>query len=178
MIIQSTWESERLEIRDLNSQEIDEVQALYKTSSDISLWGSGEPEAGYIRHCFLEGDLPPNGTKKNYKIQTIKTNIENIDLIGLLSIYCGYPTENIAYISFLCIGNQFKSLGYGQEVINQLIEELRKLEYKEIRINVSLKNWSALRFWIRLGFDKINGIYGDKEYKENTIANLELSRLL
>lgn len=177
MIIKSRWESERLLIGDLNSQEIDEVQELYKTSSDISLWGE-EPEAEYIRHCFLEGDLPPNGIKKNYKIQTIKMNTESNDLIGLISIYFGYPNENIAYISFLCIGNLYKSLGYGQEIINQLTDELRKLEYKEIRINVSLKNWSALRFWILLGFDKINGIYGDKEYKDNTIANLELSRLL
>ncbi|OAB28378.1 hypothetical protein PMSD_22925 [Paenibacillus macquariensis subsp. defensor] len=178
MIIESRWESERLLIGELNSQEVDEVHELYKTSSNISLWGREEPEVDYIRHCFSEGDLPPNGIKKNYKIQTIKSKTESNDLIGLISIYCGYPKENIAYISFLCIGNLYKGLGYGQEIINQLTDELRKLEYKEIRINVSLKNWSALKFWIHLGFDKINGIYGDKEHKDNTISNLELSRLL
>ncbi|AIQ14316.1 hypothetical protein [Paenibacillus durus] len=72
MIIKSRWKSERLLIGDLNSQEIDEVQELYKTSSDISLWGKEETEAEFIRHCFLEGDLPPNGIKKNLKYKRLK----------------------------------------------------------------------------------------------------------
>jgi len=81
MIIESRWESERLLIGELNSQEVDEVQELYKTSSNISLWGREEPEVDYIRHCFSEGDLPPNGIKKNYKTQTIKSKTESNDLL-------------------------------------------------------------------------------------------------
>ncbi|GAB6988759.1 hypothetical protein [Paenibacillus pini] len=58
-MITSRWESERLLIADLKEDEIDEVQELYKTSSDIELWGREESGKEYIRHCFNEGDLPP-----------------------------------------------------------------------------------------------------------------------
>lgn len=97
-------------------------------------------------------------------------------MIGVLGTYHGYPSDNVIYISSICIGDQFKKQGYGQEIINQLIIELR--EFEQIRINVALKNWSALRFWIRMGFENINGIYGDKEYSENSYAQIELSRFL
>jgi ribosomal protein S18 acetylase RimI-like enzyme len=95
-----------------------------------------------------------------------------------LSIYYGYPMNDVVYISFMCIGNEYQSQGYGRAVINQFIIELLGQNYNEIRVNVSLKNWPCLLFWSKLGFDKINGIYGDKEYSESTYANMELSRLL
>lgn len=56
--------------------------------------------------------------------------------------------------------------------------KLTKIEYKEIRINVALKNWSALRFWHKTGFDKINGVFGDKEYSEQSYSSIELVKYL
>ncbi|MNJ75291.1 hypothetical protein D3C77_723620 [compost metagenome] len=50
--------------------------------------------------------------------------------------------------------------------------------YKEIRVNVSLKNWQALRHWIKMGFNKINGVYGDNGYSENSFADIELIKAL
>lgn len=86
--------------------------------------------------------------------------------------------NKITYIAFLYIGTMFQGHGYGQEIINALFDKLTSLQYKEVRINVALKNWSALRFWSKLGFDKISGIYGDKEYSEDRRADIELIRYL
>ncbi|MBB3072880.1 ribosomal protein S18 acetylase RimI-like enzyme [Paenibacillus baekrokdamisoli] len=176
--LKNPWKSERLIFEDLKLQELEEVQELYESSSNISRWNGREPDIEYINQCYFKGDLPPGGKKENYKIQTIKTNEESNNLIGMLSIYHGYPRSDITYIAFMCVGNKYKKQGYGQEIINQLIIELTRLEYKEIRINVALKNWSALRFWIKLGFDKINGIFGDEDYSDRTYSNIELTRLL
>ncbi|BBH24438.1 hypothetical protein Back11_57830 [Paenibacillus baekrokdamisoli] len=178
MALKNPWKSERLIFEDLKLQELEEVQELYESSSNISRWNGREPDIEYINQCYFKGDLPPGGKKENYKIQTIKTNEESNNLIGMLSIYHGYPRSDITYIAFMCVGNKYKKQGYGQEIINQLIIELTRLEYKEIRINVALKNWSALRFWIKLGFDKINGIFGDEDYSDRTYSNIELTRLL
>ncbi|MFS0871964.1 GNAT family N-acetyltransferase [Paenibacillus xylanilyticus] len=68
--------------------------------------------------------------------------------------------------------------GYGQEMIHSLTHNLSELGYKEIRINVALKNWPALRFWIKSGFDQISGIYGDLEHSDTTFANTELIKTL
>ncbi|WNR43666.1 GNAT family N-acetyltransferase [Paenibacillus roseipurpureus] len=173
------WKSERLIFEDIKLQEIEEVQDLYESSSNIRIWDGREPDKGYLKQCFFTGDLPPGGKKENYKIQTIRTNKDaSNNLIGMLSIYHGYPLDDTTYLAFMCVGNNYKNQGNGQEIISQLIIELTRLEYKEIRINVELKNWSALRFWSKLGFDKINGIFGDKDYSDSTYSNIELTRFL
>ncbi|TXK80684.1 GNAT family N-acetyltransferase [Paenibacillus sp. N3.4] len=176
--LKTTWKSERLIFEYIKLQELEEVQELYESSSNISLWDGREPDTEYINQCYFKGDLPPGGKKENYKFQTIKTNGDSNNLIGMLSIYHGYPRSDITYIAFMCVGNKYKKQGYGQEIINQIIIGLTRLGYKEIRINVALKNWSALRFWSKLGFDKINGIFGDKDYSDSTYSNIELTRFL
>jgi len=74
----------------------------------------------------------------------------------------------------LYIDKNIQKQGFGQEVIHRFTEVTASLGYKEIRINVALKNWPALQFWIKSGFDQVSGIYGDAECSETTFANLEL----
>lgn len=122
--------------------------------------------------------MPPGGKKENYKMQSIKLKHLDKNLIGIICIYHGYPKDDNIYITSMCIKNDYKKNGFGQEIIEQLIKQLQLLGYKEIKINVSLKNWPALRFWINQGFNSINGIHGDKIYSEKTFASLELTRIL
>jgi ribosomal protein S18 acetylase RimI-like enzyme len=175
MALKTIWKTERLLIADLESEEISDLQYLYEASSNVLHWDGRDPDPEYILKCYYQGDLPPNGMRENYKVQTIKSATE---LVGILSIYHGYPKDEIAYLSFMCIGNNFKKQGYGQEIIHHLSSELTNLSFKEIRINVSLKNWSALRFWSKAGFDKINGLFGDNEYSESANGSIELSKFL
>ena len=126
----------------------------------------------------MKGDLPPGGKKESYKMQSIKIKKQDKRLIGIISLYHGYSKDNNIYITSMCIKNDYKKKGFGQEVIEQLINELKMLGYKEIRVNVSLKNWPALRFWINQGFNSVNGVHGDKIYSEKTFASLELTRIL
>ncbi|QGQ95457.1 GNAT family N-acetyltransferase [Paenibacillus psychroresistens] len=176
-IIKGNRGSARLIYNDLLIEEINAVQELFETNNNMNVWAGKEYDAKYISRCFSEGDLPPNGSKENYKIQTIKS-VNTDGLIGFIAIYHGFPEANIAYIAFLYIGTPFQGHGYGQEIVNSLANELSNLQYKEIRINVALKNWSALRFWSKLGFDKISGVFGDKEFAEDKRADLELIKFL
>jgi diamine N-acetyltransferase len=34
-----------------------------------------------------------------------------------------------------------------QEIVNELLSILKGIKYNEVRANVALKNWPALRFW-------------------------------
>jgi ribosomal protein S18 acetylase RimI-like enzyme len=176
-IINSYLTSERLIYNDLLFEEINAVKELFEANNNMSVWAGNEYAANYINRCYSEGDLPPSGSKENYKIQTIKSSDTN-ELIGFIAIYHGFPNVDIAYIALLYIGTHFQGHGYGQEIVNTLANELIKLQYREIRINVALKNWSALRFWCKLGFDKISGVFGDKEFAEDTRADLELIKYL
>jgi diamine N-acetyltransferase len=100
------------------------------------------------------------------------------ELIGFLSIYHGYPQVDSAYVVFLYICTAQQGQGFGKEAETKLSNELKKLGYKEVRANVAVKNWPAIRFWTNAGFNGISGIYGDKVHSESTYANLELFKTL
>ncbi|PMC36392.1 GNAT family N-acetyltransferase [Bacillus sp. UMB0899] len=111
--------------------------------------------------------------KDNYKIQTIRIQ-GNDDVVGLLTTYQGYPNPKTMYITYLYINLEFQKQGFGQEVVYELLRILKQNEYDEVRANVAMKNWSALRFWTKLGLNKINGIFGDKEHSSDNYADVEL----
>jgi len=176
-LISDKWNSRRLTISNLKEDEIPRVQDLYETSKYMNQWDGQSYNPEHIKDCFFNGNLPPDGKIENYRIQTIR-NQEDQKIIGILSVYHGYPSTDSVYLEFLYIDKDIQKQGFGQEVINQFIEVTAALGYKEIRINVALKNWPALKFWIKSGFNHASGIYGDHEYSETTYANLELVKIL
>ncbi len=176
-LISDKWNSRRLTISNLKENEIPRVQDLYETSKYMNQWDGQSYNPEHIKDCFFKGNLPPDGKIENYRIQTIR-NQEDQKIIGILSVYHGYPSADSVYLEFLYIDKDIQKQGFGQEVINQFIEVTAALGYKEIRINVALKNWPALKFWIKSGFNHASGIYGDHECSETTYANLELIKIL
>jgi diamine N-acetyltransferase len=176
-IISSKWDTERLVIKDLLEEEIETIQKLYEQGSYIHKWDGLTLDRDYAYQCFTVGDLPPNGIKDNFKIQVIRIkDTENI--VGLLTSYHGFPKEKTFYINYLYIDQKYQKQGFGQEVIRGLLDLLKKNDYVEVRANVALKNWSALRFWTKLGLNKINGIFGDKDLSSENYADVELIKEL
>ncbi|WP_340014078.1 GNAT family N-acetyltransferase [Paenibacillus sp. FSL K6-1318] len=171
------WKSDRLIISNVEESDIPELESIYETSRYLHQWDGREHDLNYVKKCFEEGHLPPGGRLENYRIQSIRT-IEDDRYIGLLSVYHGYPLEDSIYLEFLYIQSEIQKQGYGQELIQALTLHFSELGYKEIRINVALKNWPALRFWIKSGFNQVSGIYGDLEHSEDTYANTELIKSL
>ncbi|QDH20369.1 GNAT family N-acetyltransferase [Saccharibacillus brassicae] len=176
-LILDKWNSPRLTISDLKEDEIPVVQDLYETSQYMNQWDGQSYNPEHIKDCLFNGNLPPGGKLENYRIQTIR-NKEDQKIIGILSVYHGYPSTDSVYLEFLYIDKNIQKQGFGQEVIHQFAEVTTALGYKEIRINVAVKNWPALKFWIKSGFNHASGIYGDNEFSETTYANLELVKIL
>lgn len=172
-LIPTKWKTKRLIVEDLRNEEIHHVQSLYEKGSYIHQWDGGTLDEGFVERCFLEGDLPPGGTKEKFRIQVVRMK-ESEDLVGILVSYHGHPVAESFYINYLSIDPDYQKLGLGQEVVEELLEIVKHHEFKEVRANVALKNWGAIRFWTKLGLDTINGIYGDFKYGENCFADMEL----
>ncbi|WP_231584368.1 GNAT family N-acetyltransferase [Paenibacillus dauci] len=175
--IPKSWNTDRLSISDLTKQEVPIIQDIYQTSTYMNAWDGREYDPDHIRKCLINGNLPPEGLLENYRIQTIRIT-ENQQPIGLISLYHGYPVEHSLYLEFLYIHGDIQKQGFGQEIIKEFSSVVAELGYKEIRINVSTKNWPALRYWIKSGFSEVNGIYGDSIYSESSFSNLELMMTL
>ncbi|CAH1207777.1 hypothetical protein PAECIP111893_02778 [Paenibacillus plantiphilus] len=174
----SSWKTERLHMEDLTAELVLQVQQLYESSQYLGEWdGNIERKPDYIMKCLAEGELPPNGKKENYRMQTIK-RLEDGRIVGYFTIYHGFPNDDITYIAFMYIDRSCQRQGYAAEVIKGLTSELTRLNYRAIRLNVALKNWPGIRFWLHSGFTTITTIHGDVECSEHTFANIELERVI
>lgn len=79
-------------------------------------------------------------------------------------------------IGMFVVSNETQGNSYGREVMESLFEECKTAEWKSIGLAVYLKNWKGLRFWNKNGFNKIIGIYREKEYRENTFSVIGLKK--
>lgn len=172
-------ETKRLIITDSIIEECNELQKICESWDDKEIIEGTDFEHDYIYKCITEGDLPPspNASKENYRLKSIFLKDTSI-LIGFTDIYYGYPSKNSIWISLFIIDKKFRNNGYAQEIINFISNECKKEGYKKIGIGVHLKNWRGLRFWTKVGFDKVLGIFGDDTYSKSTYALIGLEKSL
>lgn len=131
----------------------------------------------YFLQCINDGDLPPGGIKDNYSLMIVRLR-ENNSVVGYLDLYHGYPDSDMLWIGIFVVDKAYRSKGFGKEIIKAVFHEASNNGWSKIGIGVYLKNWSALRFWTSLGFDKILGIYGDKQYDVDSFSLIGLEKLL
>ncbi|MBD8047898.1 GNAT family N-acetyltransferase [Clostridium sp. N37] len=108
-------------------------------------------------------------------MKSIYSNKSN-DIIGFIDIYHGYPNLQTLWISIFVLDRNIQNKGFGQEVIEALTKDAIDINYNKIGLAVRLKNWKALRFWTKAGFSKVIGIYGDKNFGQDTYALIELEK--
>lgn len=89
-----------------------------------------------------------------------------------------YPQVRTLYIGELFLHPSVQGRGLGREVCLRLEELCRKASLRRIRVGVALRNWNALRFWIKLGFLDVTGMSGDRVFAPDAYAFLELQRKL
>jgi len=177
MTIQNAWSTRRLFITDVQQDDILSAQELYTKCAFMKEWTGKELDLHYVHRCVYEGDLPPNGHLESFRIQAVRNATDNV-MIGLLVLYHGYPHGGCAYITFLFFDPDQQRKGLAQELIQELFSRLKQIGYNEVRANVQLKNWPALRFWTKVGLTTITGIYGDSHDTQDTFADIELAKQL
>jgi GNAT superfamily N-acetyltransferase len=166
-------------ISDSTLNECNDLQNICDSWEDKRIIEGSEFEPSYIFNCLTKGDLPPipNACKSLYRLKSIYIKETN-ELIGFSDLYFGYPKNDTAWISIFMIHKKFRNKGYAQEAIDIISNECILHGYKKIGIGVYLKNWRALRFWTKAGFDKVISITGDKDYSENAFARIRLEKSL
>jgi len=175
----STWSSTNLIVGDATENEIEELQKVYDNCSYIGEWTGLESKNEHPMVAeFGHKNLPPNGIAENHRLQSIKLK-ENNKIVGYFVLYHGFPEEKTFWIAVLAIHTDYQGKKFGQEVVKQLVEEVKKLKsYKNIGLTVGIKNWPAIRFWFGAGFNKILAFKGDKIYNEKAFADLWLEQTI
>jgi len=170
-------ESNNLIIKDATMDECNQLQYICSTWIDKLLLEGDEFEENYIFKCLTDGDLPPmdSASKEKYCLKSIYLKESN-NIIGFIDIYYGYPNLQTLWISIFVLDRNIQNKGFGQEVIEALTKDAIDTNYNKIGLAVQLKNWKALRFWTKAGFSKVIGIYGDKDFGQDTYALIGLEK--
>lgn len=176
-MIDSSWHTENLIITDATVEELPGLkQVMLSNEETFRLNGCGALEPGELEKWLSEGDLPPGAVRERYRLQTISRR-DNKEVVGFLGLYHGYPDPKTLYISSLFIGRQHQNRGYGGEVAGGLRQASGLRGFPVHRLVVTVRNWGAVRFWVRNGFITITRIQGSLE-EDNKPARLELTRAL
>lgn len=173
------WETNRLILSEAVLEEADRLQKICENWENKEIIEGSDFESDYIYKCITEGDLPPipQGNKENYRLKSIY--LKDIGkIIGFTDIYYGYPSEDTVWISIFLIDKGYRKNGYAQEAMACLVSRFKRKGYKKVGIGVQLKNWTALRFWTKAGFNKVLGVFGDDTYGDNTYALIGLEKEL
>jgi len=94
---------------------------------------------GVFRDCLLAG----------YSCMVLEHGV-NLVGYGILSIAAGE-----AHILNLCVASEFRGLGYGERILNDIIERAHYAEVQAIFLEVRPTNSNALSLYRKKGFHKI-----------------------
>ena len=178
-LIPNQWETQHLKIEDSLLADIPDLDKIFAACAYMEEWSGWKSEPGSAKSMLpmlTEGELPPNGSKEFFRLQSLRLSGTG-QMIGFLALYHGFPTANFVWIGYLFIHPDFQGKGYGQELVCGLSDKVKSLGYSGMRTLVDVKNWPALRFWVQGGFDKIIQYHGDKILSENTFAHLTLEKM-
>lgn len=128
-----------------------------------------------IKECLTIGDIPLGGKKENYYFYCIR---QDGIIIGFMTYYLEYHQKDTAYLSVLYIKEEYRKNGIGAEIVEALTQKLRTVQIKKIRLHVSLRNATAIRFWVNNGFDKIIDVECNGNLFPENFGGIELMKIL
>ncbi len=176
--IPAEWESNRCTLRLVREEDLPALIQILEDNQDLlRLLGDTRPISVQAREILDHGALPPGGEAAREKSFLIRDKLTRA-VIGILTVYFGYPGIKTAYIGSLFFRNLWQRQGLGREVVDGVEKIARLAEFNEARLAVSLYNWPALRFWISLGYNQVTKIKGDDEFGEGKYAVIEFRKPL
>lgn len=170
--------SQRLAVQPVTEAEIQNIHEIFASNADLLQLLDREHDPRIHAEQFVFSRiLPPNGISNQMYNLTLRRK-DTQSIVGLLGLYEGYPTAHIAYLGQLFLHTRYQGQGLGQEIYEQLENYLRLRAIRAVRVGVALRNWNALRFWIKRDFLHITGMSGDRNFSSQKHAFLELQKKL
>jgi diamine N-acetyltransferase len=177
-LIPNSWNTEKYRISNTYENEVPLLQEIQNSCFYINSWDK-QIEDTVLTNTIIEKMQKANESLNNKKeiivLQTIKT-IDSDEIYGFIECYHGYPDDGYFCISDLEILPKYQNSGCGSNIVQKLLSIVESLGYKHIYIATGLKNWPAIRFWYKNGFDKIINVIGDRIYSEKAFSTIVLEK--
>ena len=139
--------SKKYDVRNLQKNDIDQI---YDLCSKNHLYYQYCPP--YVTRKSIELDMSALPDNADFKDKYYVGYFKNGKLIAILDLIDGYPKKDIVFIGFFMVDSTIQKSGIGSVIVNELIDYLTTLEYKEVRLGWINGNPQAEHFWIKNGF--------------------------
>lgn len=138
--------STKFQVRKLTEADLEQVLALYQTNPLYFEHFPPLPSLESLANDLI--DCPPGKSLLDkYFIGFWDKN----QLIAVLDLIDGYPTEDTAYIGLFMVDAQFSGQGLGSKIIAELLTQLA-MNFKKVRLGYVESNSQSAYFWKKVGF--------------------------
>ncbi len=172
------WDTARYQIADSTPADVPLLTAVFNSCAYVEPW---DPTFRPVAEAELAGlvaqSLADEGDARVFRLQAIRPRGGD-DPVGYFHLWHRRPQPDQVGISMFVIDAGHRGHGAGEEVVEALAARLAGLGYRAMRLEVYLKNWPALRFWIARRFTTIDGYEGDRAHDAASHASLRLARRL
>jgi ribosomal protein S18 acetylase RimI-like enzyme len=150
------------QIRPTKTADIPRLVDIYHSWENNPFINIEQEPSDYFSMCINKGDLPPleGASKDNYQLYSIFFQDQ---LIGYFDCYHGYPRKDYLWISIFVIDQTLSGYGHGSEVVKMIESMFLSESYPTLALGVKTKNTLGLKFWTKVGFREILGVYGEEE---------------
>jgi diamine N-acetyltransferase len=175
------WSTSRISVADSTLTDAARLTAIFNACNYAQPW---DPTFRIITEeelCLLiHESLSIGGEDLYFRMQTLRVTGQDapIGYFHLSHWSPRLPQAGTSFISMFVIDPACQRQGYAQEVVSGLADQLARLGYVAIWLDVYLKNWPALRFWLQQGFTHIVEYEGAPTHNELAHASLILERRL
>jgi GNAT superfamily N-acetyltransferase len=171
-----SWQTDRLHIANGVLENVPRLMAIFNACSHVGQWDPTfqiypeEEFAGLVTKSMADGE--GNG---RFQLQTISHNNQ---LIGYFHCHHHHPQPQTLLIAMFVLHPDYQKGGFGSEMIAGLAQKAKATGHQTIWLEVFLKNWPALRFWIKSGFTTIIDIDGALQHDATSHASIVVAKTL
>ena len=172
----SSWQTNRLTIHDGTLADVPQLMTIFNACSHVELWDPTfrlYPEATFTE--LVENSVAGGVGNGRFQLQTIRHNNQPI---GYFHCYHHQPQPNVLLISMFVLHPDHQRGGCGTELVAALAQQAKAASHHAIWLEVFLKNWPALRFWIKSGFITIIDIDGALQHDAIAHASIVIAKTL
>ncbi len=125
-----------------------------------------------------KNDLPPLNSSDSFLDNMANKLTDNAIFIvcelnevnlGFAAYYANNAKLGEAYISLIAVNSNYRCNGVGSVILNSIIENVRKLGYNRIKLEVSKDNINGINFYKKNGFVYLKDSGVNSQYMINEI---------
>ena len=167
-IIQPSLLSKTYEVRTLQIQDAPMIYAFCKRHTPYYAYCGKDVSLELIEHDIQT--LPPGiSMEQKYYVGFFEKN----DLIAIMDLIIGYPSDSDVFIGFFMINSERQGLGLGSHIVSHALEYLQKQGFQACQLAMDKANPQSTHFWHKNGFTVTREI--EMEEGSILVAEKELS---